>query len=271
MSGGGFYASKAAAAAAGGGDAGSERVAGADLPLGVLRKLETLSYPHMQSASLSGSGYCKVVLWLEEEKIRLYQPKARQNLREFNEAWHEHAAKYAKELGIKVDGLTENDFTVKKRVLNELVNLAISDVYRDRVESKEILLAAPSGPVALGGGQGKQQLAELIVPANKLLEHFSLPKISLDAVDTDVIAALRCIKTRLCAAGSGARVELNLDELPFGVDIADPDVRQAAGVLRLLHGIEMQQLQVNINHVMNDLQMLTANPKVDSRLGKVGT
>jgi len=106
---------------------------------------------------------------------------------------------------------------------------------------------------------------------NRLLECFSLPQLPADAVDTDSIAALRCIHTRVCVPEQNADASyLDIDQLPVGLQIDDPDVKRAAAVLRLLHGIELQQLQVNINQVINELQQLTADPKTDARLGRVG-
>merc|ERR1711974_561943 len=190
------------------------------------------------------------------------------NLREFGDAWFAHLAKYAKELNVPADDLSATDATAKLRVLGGLTNLAIHDVYRDMVEAKEIVITAPSKPVA--GSHGKQQLQDLVPSLNKLLEMYSLPMLQPHAIDTDTIAALRCIKTRMCQKGKGT-VNLDLSGLPVAVETDDAEVKRAAGVLRLLHNIEMGQLQISVNHVLNELQQLTANPRTDARLGKVGT
>ncbi|CAK0865325.1 unnamed protein product [Prorocentrum cordatum] len=83
---------------------GAETGAGDDAARALLRKLETLSYPELDSAGLQGESYCKIVLWLEEEKIRLYTPAQRKTLRDFNDAWYGHVATYARELGVQADG-----------------------------------------------------------------------------------------------------------------------------------------------------------------------
>merc|ERR1711920_713239 len=103
-------------------------------------------------------------------------------------------------------------------------------------------------------GAGKQVLGELTPVLNKLLAHYSLPQLN-NPIDTETVAALRCIKTRL-SKPTKAGSNLNLEQLPSGLDAnPDPTVRRATAVLRLL----------------NSLQELTANPKTDSALGKVGT
>jgi len=257
---GGFYAARAAGAGGAAGDA---------LAPALLRKLEAMKYPELGTACLSGDSYRKLVLWLEEEKIRFYEPNQRKGLRDFGDEWLRHLAKYAKELGVPADNLSDKDSASKLRVLSGLTNLAIHDVYRDRVEANDVSMQEPVKPVA-GGGDNRQQLRDLVPSLNKLLEQYSLPRLQPDAIDTDTIAALRCIKTRMCQKGKG-NVDLDLASLPIAVELEDPEVKRAAGILRLLHNIEMGQLQVNVNLVLNELQQLTANPKTDSRLGRVGT
>merc|ERR1739845_115488 len=103
-------------------------------------------------------------------------------------------------------------------------------------------------------------LREHIAPLNRLLESSKLPKLPADAADADILTALECVSTRLCPAkGKDRSAPLDLDQLPVGFHVADPEVRRAACVLRLLHGNELRKLQVNINTVINELQTLTAD------------
>lgn len=120
--------------------------------------------------------------------------------------------------------------------------------------------------------QHKQRLAPLIPAVNRLLEVYELPVLQEAAADAETLAALRCVHTRICppSQDDDGGTPLDLDKLPTGLQIDSPEVRRAAAVLRLLHGLELQQLQVNINHVINELQCLTADPKTDARLGRVG-
>ena len=50
----------------------------------------------------------------------------------------------------------------------------------------------------------------------------------------------------------------------------DPVLNEAAKVLRLLHVAELRDLQTKINEIIVAVQKLTADPKTDQRLGKVG-
>lgn len=273
-SGGGFYSGKGKSKGKGGQAAagGNAAAAGPSVPLpaGLVRKLEALGYPEVGTASLSGQAYCKIVLWLEEEKIRYYEKHLRRVLRDFNKGWYGHVEEYCKELNVPAEGLSEKNMTLKLNVLNNLTNLAIHDIYRDKVEAGELALAAPAKAAGADGAEEKKRLGHLMAPLNRLLECFGLPQLPQDAADTDSIAALRCIHTRVCVPEQPADATLDLDNLPVGLQIDDPEVKRAAAVLRLLHGIELQQLQVNINQVINELQQLTADPKTDARLGRVG-
>ena len=55
-----------------------------------------------------------------------------------------------------------------------------------------------------------------------------------------------------------------------GVELGDESLSEAAKVLRLLHIKELRNLQTNINELIVAVQTVTANPKTDQSLGKVG-
>ena len=51
---------------------------------------------------------------------------------------------------------------------------------------------------------------------------------------------------------------------------SDYITKEAAKILRLLHIRELRELQTQINSAIVQVQALIANPKTDTRLGKVG-
>ena len=61
-----------------------------------------------------------------------------------------------------------------------------------------------------------------------------------------------------------------MKDIFLGFDVADPSVRAAAVALRLVHVAELRNLQDLINHAIVQVQQLTADPKTDGTLGKVG-
>ena len=68
---------------------------------------------------------------------------------------------------------------------------------------------------------------------------------------------------------SSVKVSCNscLDNYSF---ISDYISAEAAKILRLLHIRELRELQTQINQAIVKVQAIVANPKTDTRLGKVG-
>lgn len=59
-------------------------------------------------------------------------------------------------------------------------------------------------------------------------------------------------------------------DLPLGFETHDPVLDKAAKVLRLCFIHDLRDLQTKINEIIVAVQNITANPKTDTRLGKVG-
>ncbi|KAA0190050.1 hypothetical protein HAZT_HAZT004701 [Hyalella azteca] len=56
----------------------------------------------------------------------------------------------------------------------------------------------------------------------------------------------------------------------LGFEMGDKRLNDAGKVLRLLYIQDLRKLQTSINECIVATQTITANPKTDSRLGKVG-
>lgn len=63
---------------------------------------------------------------------------------------------------------------------------------------------------------------------------------------------------------------VQFDSISFGLDIKVANVSQAANVLRYLFIHNLRELQTKINECIVCVQALTADPKTDTKLGKVG-
>lgn len=59
-------------------------------------------------------------------------------------------------------------------------------------------------------------------------------------------------------------------DLPLGFETNDQILDKAAKVLRLCFIHDLRDLQTKINEIIVAVQTITANPKTDTRLGKVG-
>ena len=67
-----------------------------------------------------------------------------------------------------------------------------------------------------------------------------------------------------------ARKQYKITAKECGFDLGDPVLSEAAKVLRLLHIRELRELQTRINELIVAVQEITADPKTDQSLGKVG-
>uniref|UniRef100_A0A0G4HTZ7 Uncharacterized protein n=1 Tax=Chromera velia CCMP2878 TaxID=1169474 RepID=A0A0G4HTZ7_9ALVE len=147
-----------------------------------------------------------------------------------------------------------------------------------------------------------RKFASCVEPVNQILQDLDLPLLDgQQATDSDILAALKCVLRRVSpeegpgkeaaaaaasasAAGGGGKgkggkrgskggkEQLDLEglDLPVGIPVPDPELRKAAAVLRLLHGRQMADVQLAINKSLSEFQSITANPKTDTSLGRVG-
>jgi RLL motif containing protein 1 len=65
-------------------------------------------------------------------------------------------------------------------------------------------------------------------------------------------------------------IPLEFNTAHLGMDLKDPYLNQAAKILRYLFICDLRDLQTKINECIVAVQALTANPKTDTKLGKVG-
>lgn len=255
------------------------------------RKLKALNYHSPDSAiSLAKAEELKpLVVWLEDLKIRQYKIEERKSLREEEgERWVDAFDKYLKRL--------ECPYTVKTRplsaVLDWLLGVAVRYEFNETAESSPDIrrgvrdqVTSPPPPSGL-----PRQLSQ---PGNSSLD--------IDAADPTFISGTRALAKDLqIASHPDPRVLLQAIRIVIqeklsqsalsesekstakpdkkytitakecGFDLGDPALDEAAKVLRLLHIQELRDLQTRINELIVAVQAITANPKTDQSLGKVG-
>lgn len=65
-------------------------------------------------------------------------------------------------------------------------------------------------------------------------------------------------------------MDFSIAEMPLGFDTGDKIINEAAKVLRLLYIQDLRTLQTKINEAIVTVQSLVADPRTDSKLGKIG-
>jgi len=68
----------------------------------------------------------------------------------------------------------------------------------------------------------------------------------------------------------GSSVDFSIEQMPLGFDTGDKIINEAAKILRLLYIQDLRTLQTKINEAIVNVQSLVADPRTDSKLGKIG-
>ena len=257
------------------------------------RKLKALEYPSADGLNTADPKELKVlVVWLEDQKIRHYKIEDRAGLHNHEgEEWTRTFKQYMHQLECPF-----NVDTHLQSVVDWLLGVAMRYEYEDTAKEHSELrcgLASldPSQkvPLALHSDPGKSALD--IDPSNptfssgvkalakimQVTQHPD-PSVLLEAV-TIVIqeklsdSALEAAKSDKAGADGGRKKKVkqfNVTAKECGFDLGDPVLSEAAKVLRLLHIQELRDLQTHINEVIVAVQAVTANPKTDQTLGRVG-
>lgn len=119
------------------------------------------------------------------------------------------------------------------------------------------------------------QSQEFIDGVNKLAHLFGItpPKdhlITLKAISSIVTTRLSTSAIQDPSSVISQGEAIPLSEVNSGFELGDPVLNEAAKILRLLFIHNLRKLQTNINECIVSIQSLTANPKTDTKLGKVG-
>ncbi|XP_078675740.1 RNA transcription, translation and transport factor protein-like isoform X2 [Branchiostoma floridae x Branchiostoma belcheri] len=212
------------------------------------RKLAALEYHQPNSFNIADEAqFRNMIVWLEDQKVRHYKIEDRANLRNIQSAdWPTAFKQYLEELACPVN---HGD---KSAVMDWLLGYAVRLEYGDNASSADFRAGVASLAQLLQIPQHEDQLM-LLKAIRKLIQE----KLSKEA-----IAESQNKKTE--------GVPILLQDLDAGFDTGDPAVNEAAKILRLLHIHELRDLQTKINEAIVSVQAITANPKTDQALGKVG-
>jgi len=256
------------------------------------RKLEALNH-HSPKAEVplgATEDVKPLIVWLEDQKIRHLKIEERNSLRESTgKEWVTTFKKYLKSLEcpyrVEMDLPAVVDWLLGVALRYEYEEAANSnaDLKRGIGEkgsatslSRQISLPDRGSPLDISPTDetfisGTQALAKLL----KIAPHHD-PTVILSAAKIVIQEKLMATsqqtdgkdKERKGARSGGKEFAVTAKECGF--ELGDPVLSEAAKVLRLLHLQELRQLQTRINEIIVAVQQITADPKTNQALGKVG-
>jgi len=247
----------------------------------VRNKLRALEYNQLDTFSLSDEKEIqKLVVWLEDVKIRFYKIEERGSLRNYNENWIKELYKYLQNLKCPRKYSEQLNQKEKLIVLDWLLNHAISLQYKDnsaQYNSNAEFLRKQSGSSKLED-ETIYDSPEFKAEIESLSKTLQIPQHSDHRVVLKTILEIvekkfseEKIKEALQNKDkTKTSNELSPEIFPLGFDTGDPQVNECATVLRLLYIEDQKVLQTKINELLVEIQNYTANPKTDTSLGKIG-
>ncbi|KAL7074942.1 hypothetical protein ACQ4LE_006001 [Meloidogyne hapla] len=125
-----------------------------------------------------------------------------------------------------------------------------------------------SKAIDVGSPEFRQMIGRL-ASAFGIVQH-SDPLITLRAIETRM-AAINEQRLRLDELRKNPHQVNPLNTVPLGIESTNSQkVDDGVRLLRLLHGARIRELQTKINELMADVQKVTASPRCDLSLGRVG-
>ena len=246
-------------------------------------KLEVLDYHSAGNVDVTNDCDLKaLVIWLEDQKIRHYKIDDRSPLRDnTDDNWLKTFHQYCKDLKCPFNPADGQSIM---EVADWLITVALKCEYSDEAERVQSLKAGLSRPTSNGEESGRSPPSVLDVDASdetlqkgvnalaRILQIGPHPDLAV------LLAACRIVIQERLSTVAIKNSKEKTESLKYfaatpkecGFDFKDPVMAEAAKVLRLLHIEELRKLQTSINELIVEVQRLTANPKTDQSLGKVG-
>lgn len=245
--------------------------------MAIQRKLQALGYGSIDANIKDANEFRKIIVWVEKNKIDKSGKNYRNDLLNIQSPnWNKVFKAYANDLKCPISA-----DTCSEALLDWILGFAVqlqyhkqSDKYNKIKATEEvkqtpkIITDNPLDSIDFSSptfAEGILVIARLL----KLTPHPD-PLLTLEACS-------KMIKNRL-----NVDIQANPQEhiitgtaFPYqsadlGFDLGETVLNQAAKLLRLLYIHDLRKLQTSINESIVAVQSVTANPKTDTRLGKVG-
>ncbi|GIY59658.1 RNA transcription, translation and transport factor protein [Caerostris extrusa] len=242
------------------------------------RKLEALGYMKTSDFNvLSDEDFRSLVVWLEDQVIRQNPIAERAPLRKITSPDWEDAFKIYLTT-------TACPFSDREEIADWLLGLAIRLEYGDNVEKYKTVTAESVNQSSTNVPQVKPKnpLDNLDFESAEFKGHVkSLAQLLGISPHPDHLETLSACCTVIQNSFSKEALEKKKNakkggksssvmEMPLGFETNDAILDKAAKILRLCFIHDLRNLQTKINEIIVSVQSITANPKTDTRLGKVG-
>uniref|UniRef100_A0A1A9X446 RNA transcription, translation and transport factor protein n=1 Tax=Glossina brevipalpis TaxID=37001 RepID=A0A1A9X446_9MUSC len=241
-------------------------------------KLEALEHPSPDKVDYNDRKvFASTILWLEDQKIRSYKIEERGNLRKVDNLamWEEAYIRYKNDLGMPQleSPLEELTWLLSYAVRLEFLDAPdnFKEINSQKFEQQQSKSIAPSIKNENFFDNMDFNHKDFIAGVRSLAQKLKVPHHPNHLVQLEAIA--RVVKERLPSTVKD-RQPITGTPFPFerGNDKVSNDqaLDYPVRILRLLQIQSLRELQTRINETIVTIQNLTANPKTDTKLGKVG-
>ncbi|XP_076635521.1 RNA transcription, translation and transport factor protein-like [Colletes latitarsis] len=245
------------------------------------RRLKALGYVEWDKVNVNDTQHFrKVTVWLEDQKIRQYDIQDRKQLRDLkNEKWPNVFLQYCKDLNCPISG---NALAQLEWLIGYAVWLEVEDNSEEYSENVKEMKIKMKNETLVPRLISKNPLDNLDFNSKEFKQGtYSVAKLLRIPSHLDHLLRLKAcsklVQRRLnpeCVQNPNSKI---LRGKPFpvmsiapGFQLSNPALENATKILALLYIQDIRNLQTKINEVIVRVQNITANPKTDTKLGKVG-
>ncbi|XP_012538552.1 RNA transcription, translation and transport factor protein [Monomorium pharaonis] len=245
------------------------------------RKLRALGYLEWDKVDGNNTEHFrKVIVWLEDQKIRLYTIEDRQKLRDITSPeWPNIFEKYCNDVNCSITN--KNEVDLLEWFLGYAIWLEFGDdckKYQQVIGSK----AKNKEEVKVPNIKSTNPLDTLNFDndafkngVNSIAKLLNVPKHSDHLITLQACSKLVCNKLNSDAIKQSnntmnAKNKSQTKMVGPSFHMGDAMLDNAAKGLSLLYIQDLRNLQTKINETIVAVQNITANPKTDTKLGKVG-
>jgi len=247
------------------------------------RKLRALEYHHPDTFNINNEAEVRnLIVWLEDKCIRhIKSEEEKAALKDIkNEAWVGCVKKYLSELKCPIENLSK-----KPAVINWLLSHAVqlrfaenpdkyNNVHQEKTKTdadKTALLSnvattIDDDPEMVMGIEKLRTLLRIPPHDDKTLVLRAIAKVVEEKLSDEAIKEAQSQQQRTTRKDD----YIPLNDAPLGFTTKDTAVDEVAKILRLIQIHNLRELQTQINSAIVTTQKLTANPKTDQSLGRVG-